>query len=118
MVSTTLESFAIRSAASEGVAIDTLDAGTTLVVNTHNSQYRFVILLAPSFVLVKGGTMFPEATVVRLEGATDGGSALKMGWIQVGFQIEMCLGSVRVRSSPVRSISIESVPVSGSPVVQ
>ena len=109
----TLESFAIRSAAFEGVAIDTLEAGTTLVVTTQNSQYRFVILLDPSFVLVQGGTMFPDATVARLEGATAGGSALKVGWILVGFQIEMWFGVVRVRTSPVRSISIERIPVIG-----
>ena len=53
--------------------------------------------------------MFPEATIVRLEGSTAGGSALKVGWILVGFQIEMWLGSVRIRSSRVRSVSIESV---------
>jgi hypothetical protein len=98
------------SGAAEGVAIDSLEPGTTLVVTTQNSYYHLVILLDPSFVLMKGGTMFPEATVVRLDGSTAGGSALKMGWILVGFQIEMWLGSVRIRSSRVRSVSIESVP--------
>jgi hypothetical protein len=87
-----------------------LEPGTTLIVNTRHSQYRFVMLLDPRFVLVKGGAMFPETTIVRLDGATAGGSALKMGWILVGFQIEMWLGSVRIRSSRVRSVSIESVP--------
>jgi cyclohexyl-isocyanide hydratase len=106
----TLAGFALRSDATEGIAIDSLEPGTTLVVNTRNSQYRFVILFEPCLVLVKGGAMFPEATVVRLDGATAGGSALKMGWILVGFQIEMWLGSVRIRSSRVRSVSIESIP--------
>ena len=105
-----MEGFAFRSRAAEGVAINALQPGTTLVVNTRNSQYRFVTLFHPCLVLVKGGAMFPEATVVRLGGATAGGSALKIGWILVGFQIEMCLGSLRVRSSRVRSVSIENVP--------
>lgn len=107
----TLEGFAIRAAGVEGVAIESLEPGTTLIVKTRNSQYRIVILFDPCLVLVKGGTMFPEATVVRLQGATAGGSAIKMGWILVGFQIEMWLGFARVRSSRVCSISIESVPI-------
>ncbi len=107
---TTLEGFALKAAEAEGVAIDSLEPGTTLVVHTRNSQYRLVILFDPAIVLVKGGAMFPEATVVRLEGATAGGSALKIGWILVGFRMEMWVGSVRIRSSRVRSISIEEVP--------
>lgn len=106
----TLEGFALSLVAAKGVALDSLEPGTTIVVNTRNSQYRFVILFDPCLVLVKGGAMFPEPTVVRLEGASAGGSALKVGWILVGFQIEMWLGSVRIRSSRVRSVSIESVP--------
>ena len=109
----TLDGFAARSDDAEGVAIDSLEPGTTLVVHTRNSEYRFVILLDPQLVLVKGGARFPETTVVRLEGATAGGSALKMGWILVGFQIEMWLGSVQIRSSTVRSVSIGSLPAAG-----
>jgi hypothetical protein len=99
-----------RSAATKGIAIDSLEPGTTLTVHTRNSRYRFVILFDPCAVLVKGGAMFPERTIVRLEGATAGGSALKSGWILVGCQMEMWLGAVRVRSSRVRSVSIESIP--------
>ena len=105
-----LEAFAVRAAEAEGVAINALEPGTTLIVHTRNSQYRLVILLNPSEVLVKGGAMFPDATVVRLDGATAGGSSLKVGSILVGFQMEMWLASTRVRSSPVRSIWIERVP--------
>lgn len=94
----------------DGVAINSLEPGTTLVVHTHNSQYRFVILFDPPIALVQGGAMFPDPTVVRLEGATDGGSALKIGWILVGFRMEMWVGGVYITSSRVRSVSIESVP--------
>jgi hypothetical protein len=106
----TLESFALSSVAAKGIALDSLEPGTTLVVNTRNSQYRFVTLFDPCLVLVKGGAMFPDATIVRLDGATAGGSALKIGLILVGFQMEMWLGPVRIRSSRVRSVSIESIP--------
>jgi cyclohexyl-isocyanide hydratase len=109
----TLECVALSLVAAKGVAIDALEPGTTLVVNTRNSQYRFVTLFEPCLVLVRGGAMFPEATNVRLEGATAGGSAVKVGWILVGFQMELWLGPVRIRSSRVRSVSIESIPAAG-----
>jgi hypothetical protein len=94
----------------EGVAIDSLEPGTTLVVHTCNSEYRLVILLDSPSVLVKGGALFPEARVVRLEGATAGGSALRVGWILIGLRMEMWDGLVRIRSSRVRSVQVESVP--------
>jgi hypothetical protein len=105
-----LEAVALRASAAEGVAIDSLEPGTTLCVRTRNSEYRFVILFDQHHVLVQGGTMFPAPTTVRFEGSAAGGSALKMGWILVGFHMEMWLGFVRVRSSCVRSISVENVP--------
>jgi hypothetical protein len=106
----TLEAVALRAGVAEGVAIDSLEPGTTLLVRTRNSEYRFVILFDQHHVLVQGGAMFPEATIVRLEGATAGGSVLKMGWILVGLRMEMWLDSARITSSAVRSVLIESVP--------
>jgi hypothetical protein len=93
-----------------GVDIHTLRPGTTVVVETHNSRYRFVVLLDPWAVLVKGGVMFPNDTIVRLAGATAGGSAIKLGWILVDWRIELYRGSVCIRSSPVRSVRVEYVP--------
>ena len=98
--------------AADGIAVDSLEPGTTLVVNTNNSQYRFVALLDAGLVLAKGGALFPEATIVRLARATAGGSGLKAGWILVGFHMEMWVGPTRIRSSRVRSVSIEGVPAS------
>jgi hypothetical protein len=106
----TLGRFVLQSSDAEGVAIDALEAGTTLVVQTRCSQYRIGVVDGPRhLVLVQGGTMFPEATCVRLEGATDGGSALKVGWVVVGLRIEMTLGPLQIRSSRVRSVVIENV---------
>jgi len=106
----TLAGFAESAGDADGMAIDELAPGTTLIVNTRNSQYRLVMLVEPQLALVQGGAMFPEPTMVRIDGATAGGSALKKGWILVGFEIEMWLGSVRIRSTTVRSVRIESVP--------
>ena len=106
---TMVESFALGSDGTDGVAVDSLEPGTTLVVQTRNSQYRLVILIDRPVVIIQGGKLFPEPTVVRLEGATAGGSALKTGWILVGLQMEMSNGSIRIRSSPVRSVSVGDV---------
>ena len=106
---TTVDNFASGSDGADGVAVHSLEPGTTLVVQTRNSRYRLVILIDRPVVVIQGGRMFPEPTVVRLEGATAGGSALKTGWILVGFQMEMSNGSIRIRSSPVRSVSVGHV---------
>jgi hypothetical protein len=79
-------------------------------VETHNSRYRFVLTFDPWTVLVKAGAMFPDDTIVRLVGATIGGSAINVGWILVGWRIELYRGSVCIRSSPVRSVKVEDVP--------
>jgi hypothetical protein len=95
----------------EGVAVESLATGTTLLVRTRNSQYRFVVLDGPKHLaLVQGGTMFPAVTRVRLTGATCGGSALRIGWIGVGLLIEMLVNGRRVTSSPVCSVAIEQAP--------
>ena len=101
------------SVAATGVAIDRLEAGTVIIVNTQNSRYRLVVLLEPHVVLVRGGSMFPEATVVRFAGATADGKEVKGGWILVGSHMEMWLDSARITSSLVRSVSIDAVPAVG-----
>ena len=102
--------FVLQSTDAEGVAIDALEAGTTLVVQTRCSHNRIGVVDGPRhLVLVQGGTMFPEATCVRLDGATNGGSALKVGRVVVGLKIEMAFGPLKITSSRVRSIAIENV---------
>ena len=106
-----MTAFAVTSVAIQGVAIHSLEPGTTVVVNTWNSRYRLVTLLDRPSVLVTGGSSFPVATVAQLVGATAGGSVVRVGWIQVGWHMEISHGTRRVTSSPVRSIVIEAVPV-------
>ena len=102
-----MDGFGPLTADTDGVAIATLEPGTTLLVHTRNSEYRFVILSDEAAALVSGGALFPEATIVRFGGATAGGSALKVGWILVGLHIEMWTDCRHVRTSPVSSIAIE-----------
>jgi len=59
---------------------------------------------------VRGGEFFPEFTTVRLAGSTLGGSFLKMRSIHLGFRIEFGVGRGVIVTSPVRTISVASVP--------
>ena len=107
----TLDGFALEPGCVEGVALQSLEAGTVLEVITRHSHYRLVILdPARNSVLVTGGRLFPESSEVRCEGATAGGSVLKAGWIGVGLRLEMSIGRQTITTSRVQSVTIESVP--------
>jgi hypothetical protein len=107
----TLDGFALEPGCTEGVELQSLEAGTVLNVITRNSNYR-VIVVDPfqQRVLVTGGRLFPERTEVRFEGATAGGSVLKIGWIGTGLRVEISVGGQRITTSRVQSVTIENVP--------
>ena len=104
----TLDGFALESSGSQGLTIETLDAGAALLVKTRHSSYRVVILDGPRHLVVVEGGVFPEPTIVRLAGATFGGSALKLGCILVGLRLEFGIGAGQITSSTVESVTIES----------
>ena len=107
----TLSGFAFEAGCSEGIAIRSLEPGTSLIVQTRNSQYRLIVLNGGrDGVLVQGGALFPEATQARLQGASAGGCLVKTSWIGVGLRVELWVGPRRIVTSPLRSITIESVP--------
>jgi hypothetical protein len=107
----TLDGFALEPGCVEGVSLHSLDAGTVLNVITRNSSYRVVVVdPVQQRVLVTGGRLFAERTEVRLEGATAGGSVLKIGWIGTGLRLELSMGRGRITTSPVESVTVESVP--------
>ncbi|PWT82557.1 MAG: hypothetical protein C5B57_08455 [Blastocatellia bacterium] len=91
-----------------GVAFSSLDPGTVIVVKTRHTCYRLVVVDGPEQrAVVTGGWLFPESTEVRVDGATSGGSVLKMGWIGVGLRLELSIGLRRITTSRVRSIVVE-----------
>jgi hypothetical protein len=103
----TLEDVLSSADETYGISIDSLEPGTTIRVTTRHSHYRFVVLDPPGEVLVTGGPMFAEGTIVRLEGSTVGDSVLKVGWILVGFKMEMRFRAVRIVSSRVLAVTIQ-----------
>jgi hypothetical protein len=95
----------------DGLCIESLESGTTLLVQTVNSCYRIAIVDGLRHeVTMCGGTAFPEAALLRIAGAIDRGGALRSGWIVVGSRMELSLGALRIKSSRVRSVSIASTP--------
>ena len=103
----TLDGFARESNQKDGVGVYALDAGSTLIVKTRHSCYRLTVVDSSRQLVLAAGGIFPEPTIVRLSGATFGGSTLKVGWILVGLRIEFGLGAKQITSSPVQSVEIE-----------
>jgi hypothetical protein len=102
----TLAGFVVEADGDEGIAIESVEAGATIVVDTTNSEYHLTILSrSDRTVLVRGGAFRDEAPVV-LQGATAGGNLVRAGWIGVGLRLELSQGSRRVVTSRVRSIDV------------
>ena len=114
----TLDGFALEPGCSKGVALQSLAAGTRLTVNTRNTRYH-VIVLDPVTrqVTVSGGPTLRKGIQGRLEGATTGGSVLRLGWIGVGLRMELSTGDRRITTSAVRSVTIERVSHLGPAVL-
>jgi len=112
----TLSGFALEAGCSEGIAIRSLAPGTMLKVRTSNSHYRLIVLDGGGDgLIVQGGALFPKAVPAHLQGASAGGSLVRTGWIEIGLRMELRVGPQRIITSPVRSITIESLPPRLSP---
>ena len=110
----TLDEFAHESSRGEGLSIERLEPGATVTVKTRHSSYEVAILDGRRHLVLIHGGMFAAPTVVRLSGATFGGSAMKLGWILVGFRMELGLGSKRIVSSTVLSVCEGAAPQEGT----
>ena len=90
-----------------GVHLPELPALTTLLVWTANSSYRLVAT-GGSNVYVQGGTCFTDPTAACVDGARIGSSLLRVGWIGVGFGMEIRARGRVISTSPVRAIATEA----------
>jgi len=103
-----LDEFTLDQGCSRGVFLNAVEAGTHIVVGTAHSCYRFVVTdPARRRATVGGGAMFPEASEVRVDGATMGGTVIKSGWIGMGLRMELTVGSKRITTSPVKFLAID-----------
>ena len=91
-----------------GVDVRFLPAGTEVIVDTHNSRYRLVMVDGVvRDALVKGGRHFAHETTARIEGSSLSGSLLKIGWIGLGLRLELSDGYKRIVTSTVRTITVD-----------
>ena len=104
----TLDGFAV-AASGPGVALRSLEPLTELNVHTRNTCYRIVIS-RDADIVIQGGAFFPDPTHAHVEGASLGGSFLKVGWIGVGLRMEIRDESRRIVTSPVRHIDTGGQP--------
>jgi hypothetical protein len=105
----TPEGFIHQAGCENGLAIESVQPGTIVVVRTKHSRYRFLILsVAQRTIRVLDGSPLPEGTPAVLQGSTAGGSFVKAGWIGIGLRMELCVGRQRIVTSPVGSITVQS----------
>src|SRR5215468_10070952 len=86
--SITLDGFATMAGDADGVNVRALEPLTSLFVRTKNSIYH-VIVQHGTAAIVRGGQFLPLPTSAEVCGATMGGSLIKVGWIGVGFCMEL-----------------------------
>ena len=89
-----------------GVHLRDLPPFTTLLVWTRNSLYRVFVTKWPE-VYVQGGAFFPDPTLAHVDGASIGGSCLRVGWIGAGLLVEIRSGGRHIITSPVLAITTE-----------
>jgi hypothetical protein len=89
-----------------GVDLRDLRSSTTLLVWTMNSLYRVVVTHWPE-VYIQGGGFFPHPTLAHVDGASFGGSSLRVGWISAGLLVEIRSGGRHIITSPVLAITTE-----------
>jgi hypothetical protein len=94
--------------ANEGVDLSSLPAGTRVIVETRNSRYCLVMKdEGGSNAVALGGRYCPEETDVQIHGSTLGGSLISIGWIGLGWLVELSVHGKQILTSRVRSISVE-----------
>ena len=103
----TLDGFALATSG-WGVLIRNLERLTELIVQTGNTRYR-VVVSDGADVVIQGGTFFPDPAHGHIAGSSCGGTFLKVGWIGVGFCMEIVADDRRVVTTAVKSIAIANM---------
>ena len=107
---TTLSGHEMESDVDSGceVTLDSLNAFDTILLQTHNSEYR-ILLLDPQTgrALVDGGTYLVEPSEALVRGSAGPGSAFKGGVICVGCRLEMWVDERAFITSPVKSVEVK-----------
>jgi hypothetical protein len=91
------------------VFLESLSPFDTIMLRTHNSQYRIMLLDPQSGrALVEGGYYIVEPAEALVRGSSVVGDEFKAGSIRVGCRLEMWLNDRVFLTSPVESISVKN----------
>jgi len=90
------------------VMLESLAAFDTILLRTHNSDYR-LLLLDPKTgrALVDGGDYIVEPTEALVRGSAVAGDDFKSGVISIGCRLEMWVGERAFLTSPVKTVSVK-----------
>jgi RNA polymerase-binding transcription factor DksA len=96
------------------VSLESLNQFDTILLQTHYSHYR-LLLLDPKAgrALAQGGKFLSEPKEVLVTGSRRNGCLFKIGTIRVGSQLEMWLGDEIIVTSPIGSVQIEHAEANG-----
>jgi RNA polymerase-binding transcription factor DksA len=90
------------------VDLKSLRAFDTILLRTHNSDYRLLLLDPGSGrALVEGGQYLIEPDEAKVKGSAIPGSSFKSGSICLGGRLEMWVGETAVITSPVTSVVVK-----------
>jgi hypothetical protein len=92
----------------DDVILDSLEPFDTILLQTHNSDYR-ILLLDPKTgrALVEGGDYIVEPTEALVRGSSVGGDAFKGGTISIGCRLEMWVDERAFLTSPVKTVCVK-----------
>jgi len=90
------------------VILESLQPFDTVLLQTHNSDYR-ILLLDPKTgrALVEGGDYIVEPTEALVRGSAVPGDAFKGGTISVGCRLEMWIDERAFLTSPVKTVCVK-----------
>lgn len=92
---------------SDHMLMENLKPFDTILLRTHNSEYR-ILLLDPKTgrALVEGGNYLEEPSEGLLKGSAAPGSSFNAGSICIGCRLEMWVDERVLITSPIRSIEV------------
>lgn len=92
----------------DDVILNSLEPFDTILLQTHNSDYR-ILLLDPNTgrALVEGGAYIVEPTEALVCGSAVVGDEFKPGMISVGCRLEMWVDQRVFLTSPVKSVCVK-----------
>jgi hypothetical protein len=96
--------------------IESLNSFDTILLHTHNSHYR-ILLLDPKTgrALVEGGSYLLEPSEGLVRGSALSGSAFTAGAICVGARLEMWVNERVFLTSPVKKVEVKHNAAAESP---